>query len=142
MATSIIPLILFAVAVVVTVIIRLFAGGLDGDRVGDYIRGQGGELLDSKWSPFGRGWFGEKNDRIYEVRYRDRSGNVHEATVKTSMLSGVYFTEDRIVAPAVAKPTSQSESTEDQPELEVAELERENERLRARIAELEDRDNP
>lgn len=82
--------VLIFIAIVVSIIIRLFAGGMDSDRVGEYIRSQGGELLDSKWSPFGRGWFGEKNDRIYEVRYRDQLGNVHEATVKTSLLLSLF----------------------------------------------------
>lgn len=119
---------IFIVFIVITIVFRLLAGGMDSDRVGEYIRAQGGELIDSQWSPFGRGWFGEKNDRIYEVRYRDRLGNVHEATVKTSMLSGVYFTEDRIVQ-AVTSDESQARD-----------LQLENARLRQRIAELESRD--
>ena len=119
---------IFAVFIVVAIVIRLMAGGMDGDRVGEYIRSQGGELIESHWSPFGRGWFGEKNDRIYEVRYRDRLGNIHEATVKTSMFSGVYFTEDKIVQPA---KTDESHASD---------IELENARLRQRIAELENRD--
>lgn len=119
---------IFAVFIVIAIVFRLLAGGMDSDRVGEYIRAQGGELIDSQWSPFGRGWFGEKNDRIYEVRYRDRLGNVHEATVKTSMFSGVYFTEDRIVQPAKSD------------ESQARHIELENARLRQRIAELENRD--
>jgi hypothetical protein len=119
---------IFAVFIVIAIVFRLMAGGMDSDRVGEYIRAQGGELIDSQWSPFGRGWFGEKNDRIYEVRYRDRLGNVHEATVKTSMLSGVYFTEDRIVQ---AAKSDESQSRD---------IQLENARLRQRIAELESRD--
>jgi len=113
------------VVILIAVVFRLLAGSMDGDRVGNYIRSQGGELIEKRWTPFGRGWFGEKNDRIYEVRYRDGAGNVHEATVKTSLFSGVYFTEDRIVQ---AAKTSESKD-----------LEAENKRLRQRIAELEDR---
>lgn len=119
---------IIVVFAVIGIVIRLVAGGMDGDRVGRYIHSQGGQLLDSQWSPFGRGWFGEKNDRIYKVRYRDRFGNIHEATAKTSMFSGVYFTEDRIIQPAApANPHSRD-------------LEGENARLRKRIAELERRD--
>jgi hypothetical protein len=51
--------------------------------------------LDS-WAPFGKGWFGEKNDRIYEVVYYDARGDQHWATCKTSLLSGVYWADDRI----------------------------------------------
>ena len=119
---------IFAVFIVIAITLRLLAGGMDRDRVGEYIRSQGGELIDSHWSPFGRGWLGEKNARIYEVRYRDRMGNVHEATVKTSMFSGVYFTEDKIVQPAISS------------ESQARDIELENARLRQRIAELENRD--
>jgi len=70
---------LFAVVLVVMLALRLIAGGMDGNQVKEYIGSQGGELLESRWSPFGRGWFGDKSDRIYDVRYRDRSGNLHEA---------------------------------------------------------------
>ncbi|MEZ4699457.1 MAG: hypothetical protein R2834_03925 [Rhodothermales bacterium] len=120
---------IIAVLLVVLLVYRLIAGSLEGNRVKEYIGSQGGELLESKWSPFGRGWFGEKSDRIYEIRYRDRTGSLHEATVKTSMFSGVYLTEDRIVQPGnLSTPT-------------LPDLERENARLRQRIAELEKR-NP
>lgn len=112
--------------VVIALAIRLLAGLLDGDRTREYIRSQEGEVLALRWSPFGRGWLGEKNARIYEVQYRDQEGNIHEATVKTSMLAGVYFTEDRIVQLASTDPREHSESLQEQ-----------NALLRRRIAELE-----
>ena len=52
------------------------------------------------WDPFGRGWFFEKNERHYSVSYRDRSGNVQSGTCKTSLFTGVYWTEPR----ATTKP--------------------------------------
>ena len=126
------PLAVFFIFIILAVFIRLAAGGMDGDRVEKYIRSKGGKLLDKRWSPFGRGWVGEKNARIYEVRYRDRQGNTHAATVKTSMLSGVYFTEDKIVLRA-SRPSDNSPSSPSD------DLVAENERLRRRLAELEDR---
>lgn len=117
---------IFILFAFLALVIRLCAGAMDGDRVGQYIRSQGGEVLESHWSPFGRGWFGEKNDRIYEVRYRDRAGDTHHATVKTSMFSGVYLTDDRIVQRATTEQPNREES-----------LEWENARLRQRVAELE-----
>lgn len=101
-------------------ILRLIAGEFDGDRVERYVRDMGGELIDKSWAPFGPGWFGEKDARIYEIVYRDREGRVHRAHVKTSMLSGVYLTHDRIV--------------QDQPPRSVDE---EKAALRKRLAELE-----
>ena len=76
--------------------IRLAAGAMDKDRIADYIRQRGGRVFSISWAPFGTGWFGEKNARIYEVVYYDAEGNQHMATCKTSLLSGVYWTEDRI----------------------------------------------
>lgn len=70
--------------------------GLDKNRITDYVRGRGGRVVSISWAPFGKGWFGEKNDRIYEVVYYDASGNQHFATCKTSFWSGVYWTDDRV----------------------------------------------
>ena len=84
--------------------IRLIAGSMDEDRVGDYVRSRGGRLLSKEWAPFGRGWVGEKDSRIYNVTYEDGEGAIHEATCKTSAFSGVYFTEDRIVRRPPASP--------------------------------------
>jgi hypothetical protein len=109
------------------IVIRLMAGSMDGGRVAKYIASRGGKVLQSHWTPFGRGWFGEKNDRIYEVRYVDADGNVHEATCKTSMFSGVYFTEDRIVR------------TAEHPVPDIHTLQEENRRLKERLARLEGR---
>lgn len=90
--------ILIVLVVLLAVVIRLVAGGMDRDRVGDYIRSRGGKVLSQDWEPFGPGWWGEKDSRIYRVRYADAEGNVHQAACKTSFWSGVYFTEDSIVA--------------------------------------------
>lgn len=88
--------------VLLAVVIRLFAGAFDGERGERYLRDNGYELIDKSWAPFGPGWYGEKDARIYEVVYRDREGKVHRAHVKTSMWSGVYLTNDRIVEEAPA----------------------------------------
>jgi hypothetical protein len=91
----------FVVFVAIAIIVRLVAGRMDGGRIREYIRGQGGELLSKKWDPFGTGWFDQSSARIYDIRYRDRQGNTRRATVKTSLFSGVYFTDDRVVYPPV-----------------------------------------
>jgi len=79
------PIIL--VFIVLAVAIRLLSGGMDGDRVREYVGQRGGRPLLSGWAPFGKGWFGEKSDRIYEVRYLDGDGNEHEASCETSMFT-------------------------------------------------------
>ena len=78
--------------------IRLMAGGFDAERVEAYVKNRGWELVDRSWDPFGPGWFGEKDSRIYRIVYRDERGLTHRAHVKTSMMSGVYLTNDEIVS--------------------------------------------
>lgn len=117
---------------VLAVVFRLLAGGMDRDRVRDYIESNGGRLLEKRWAPFGKGWFGEKSDRIYEIRFIDSAGNEHEATCKTSLFSGVYLTGDRIVRYAEPPPPPVA------PSVSLAE---ENQRLRAEIARLKREQN-
>lgn len=120
---------LIPVVIVLAIVIRLAAGGMDRDRIEQYVRDRGGKVLDSNWDPFGPGWFGEKSDRIYGVRYLDRDGNEHEAHCKTSMWTGVYFTEDRIVRYA-ERPTEPAAASESALEAENRRLREEVERLR------------
>jgi hypothetical protein len=90
------PLIFILTGFALSVVIWLASKSIDTERITRYIQSRGGRIVSINWAPFGRGWFGEKNDRIYEVVYFDREGNQHWATCKTSAFSGVYWTEDRI----------------------------------------------
>ncbi|MCZ7592352.1 MAG: hypothetical protein M5U15_09460 [Kiritimatiellae bacterium] len=109
-------------------VVRLMAGAFDAERVEQYVREQGWELMDRSWDPFGPGWFGEEDSRIYKILYRDERGNVHRANVKTAMFSGVYLTNDEIIHSAEEPPTTNT-------------LAEENQRLRERIRELERRNS-
>jgi hypothetical protein len=117
-------LVLIPLFIIIAIVIRLAAGGLDQNRVRQYVESRGGRVIEASWSPFGPGWFGEKSDRIYAVRYLDRDGNEHQAYCKTSLWTGVYFTEDRIIKYA------------DRPEGEQLSLEEENRRLREEVDRL------
>jgi len=117
--------ILIPIVIVITVIIRLAAGGMDRDRIREYIASLGGQMLETRWSPLGPGWFGSKHHRIYTVRYLDRNGNEHRAYCKTSLFTGVYFTHDEIV-----KPAKQAGD-------KTGFLEEENRRLREALERLE-----
>lgn len=97
--------------------ILIFQRSTDSRRVEKYVQQQGWELVDRSWDPFGPGWFGEKDSRIYQIVYRDQEGLLHRAHVKTSMLSGVYLTHDQIVE----DPESQLAATQSQAALKVAE---------------------
>lgn len=120
-------LILFALVIAIGLGVRLIAGAFDHDRIRRYIASRGGRVMHSRWAPFGPGWFGEKSDRIYSVRYADREGHLHDAHCKTSLWTGVYFTADHIVkysanaAPAIATMESLAD---------------ENRRLRAELERL------
>lgn len=85
-------------AVIVTAIGgRVVTHGLDRKRIDAYAAEQGWTLVSCTWKLLGPGWFGSKGTRIYAITYTDREGRTHEAFAKTSALSGVYLTEDRIV---------------------------------------------
>lgn len=124
------------IALIFGLIIRLIAGSFDSDRIENYIKAQGGKMISKTWQPFGKGWAGEKNDRIYQVIYLDKDGNRHEAFVKTSSFSGVYFTEDRIIA----YNTNNQKLAANKPST-IERLELENERLKREIEALKRKNN-
>lgn len=108
------------------VLIRLAVASFDGDRVENYVRGMGCELIEKSWDPFGPGWFGSQNSRIYEIVYKDRDGRIHRAHVKTSMLGGVYLTNDRIIEESGTLTVEEEKAALRK---RLAELERRGERL-------------
>ena len=107
-------------------VIRLVAGGLDHERIDSHIQSKGGRVLERHWNPLGKGWFGERNARIYDLSYVDRDGHEHQATCKTSMFAGVYLTDDQILKTA-SKPHSRRDTDA---------LTAENRRLRKELEEL------
>jgi hypothetical protein len=56
-------------AITVGIGLWAFTLSLDKGRITDYIHRRGGRIVSINWAPFGRGWFGEKEERIYEVVY-------------------------------------------------------------------------
>ncbi len=90
------------VVALVAFVVLLVVGGwaltisLDKNRITDYIQQRGGRVVSVSWAPFGHGWFGEKEERLYEVVYYDSAGTQHFATAKTSLFTGVFWTEDRV----------------------------------------------
>lgn len=108
------------------VVIRFCAGSMDDDRIRKQIEAEGKKVRSIDWAPLGRGWFGSKNERIYEVVYEDAQHNVHSAYCKTSALAGVYWTEDKIIEPAAGAATK----------ADVDDLAAENQRLREEVERL------
>ena len=111
---------------------RLLADRWDRERIQHYVAERGGSVNDITWQPLGRGWLGEKGDRIYKVDYTDGDGASHSASCKTSMFSGVYFTDDRTTSGVRPLAITRADR-------EIATLERENQRLRAEIERLKNR---
>lgn len=64
--------------------------------VAAHLRQRGGRPLSINWSPRGKSWFGEQAERLYEVVYYDREGDLHLATCKVRLLCKIRFTDDRI----------------------------------------------
>ena len=127
--SGLLPVIAGGIALALTV--RVVAGFLDVWRIGNYLAARGGKVISCRWSPFGPGWLGEKRDRIYHVKFVDHAGAEHRAYCKTSMLTGVYFTQDRIVGPIKAL---RNDAAHEPLQAEIARLRQENGRLRAELA--------
>jgi hypothetical protein len=135
-------------AIVLGIGVWVFCMSLDKNRITEYIQQRGGRIVSISWAPFGKGWFGEKEERIYEVVYYDTTGNQHFATCKTSMWTGVFWTEDRVTHPKSKwydslSPTNEPrkpligqiprEAGEDEAD-ELRRLREENARLREQLA--------
>ena len=73
--------------------VRLGADRLDRQRIRTYVEARGGQVQQIQWRPFGKGWFGERNARIYAVELIDAREVSRTATCKTSLGAGVYWTD-------------------------------------------------
>jgi len=114
--------------IIVGLLLQLFAGGLDNDRIATEIKAKGGTLISKERNRFGSGWLGEESNRIYRVVYKDKEGHTHEAFVKTSMNTGVYFSKDNIIKYA-------QKEEEEEPKLSYKE---ENKHLKLENAKLKE----
>jgi hypothetical protein len=81
------------IAIAAVVALRIIMHFVDKERIKDEVGARGGWVISIRWNPFARGWFFEKNERHYEVTYRNRAGAVVTTTCKTSFFSGVYWAE-------------------------------------------------
>ncbi len=84
---------IFLLAVGAGLAIRVIMHFVDKSRIKDEVESKGGRVISIRWSPFGRGWFFEKNERQYSITYTDRSGANVSANCKTSLFTGVYWAE-------------------------------------------------
>jgi hypothetical protein len=78
----------------IMIVWRILMDPLDRTRIRENISSSGGKVIDISWNPFGKGWLGERNARIYEVKYTNKDGKVITATCKTSIITGIYWSGD------------------------------------------------
>lgn len=85
--------VVIVVAVLATLGCWMYCMSLDKARIIAYVEKGDARVVRIDWAPFGNGWLGD-NNRIYEVVYHDGVGREHLALCKTSLFSGVYWTQD------------------------------------------------
>ena len=89
------PLIFLLGLVLFSALVRILCDRADRRRIRAEAAKLRREVLDISWQMFGRGWFGEKNDRIYQVTVKGSRGRVKIYSCKTSMFSGVYWHSEK-----------------------------------------------
>lgn len=133
-------IILFLLIIAATLGCRLIAGRWNRDRIWRYIAEKEGRVAKIVWDPLGPGWFGERSDAIYEVDYYDREGNHRRAHCKTSLFSGVYLCNEKLVFAARRDDRTPPKPLPDRPSPSLEEenriLKEENERLRKELERL------
>ena len=87
------PFLIVPLVIIASLFYRFYIlAGLDKERISEEIVKYGHSVEEITWNPFGRGWFGEKGERYYDVTYRMHNGQVINTGCKTSMMTGVYWT--------------------------------------------------
>lgn len=84
---------IFAVAMLAALAIRIVMHFVDKSRIRHEIESKSGRVVAIKWNPFGRGWFFERGERHYQVNYIDPSGATISTGCKTSLFTGIYWSE-------------------------------------------------
>ena len=83
---------LFLLAIPVAIAAWWIARQLDETRITDYGKERGWHFEEITYHFFSVGGKSSGDDRSYSVRYVDEHGDVHTAGCRTSMSTGVYFT--------------------------------------------------
>lgn len=65
----------------------------DLKRIQAAIERQGDQLIFAKRRLLGPGWLADNSARYYDIRFRNKNGDVYKAICKTSLLGGAYFTD-------------------------------------------------
>jgi len=84
---------LLALAIMTVLAIRVVLHFVDKSRIQRELESRGAQVNSIRWNPFARGWFGERGERHYDVVFTDSGGMTISTTCKTSLLTGVYWSE-------------------------------------------------
>jgi hypothetical protein len=82
---------MIALAIALVIAVRVLLHFVDKARIMSAAQRKGWREIEVSWCPFAPGWFFEKGERHYSVRYRDEYGSYRERYVKTGLLTGVYW---------------------------------------------------
>lgn len=120
-------MIIFVIFILFVIISLLITVTLNQSRIERYLEEQNCQLISKNWEPFGSGWAGEKDSMIYEITYKDQQGRIHQAYCKTSLMSGVYLSKDKIIEDNITPVES-----------ELEKLKKENQRLQDELNKFRD----
>lgn len=123
-------------AVGASILFAVLGRGWDRDRITRDVQERGAQVVSIEREWFGRGSYGERNERLYLVRYREASGE-HEGRCKTGLWSGVYWTGTAIPGaspPATRAGAAKASAVSSPAQAELERLRDENARLRRELA--------
>jgi len=86
-----------AIIMLPLIAIGLLRGGLDRRRIRAHIVARDGHICSLKLA-IKSDTTRETSERVYNVRYWDRGGTLHEAVCHTALSAGVRMTQDRTVS--------------------------------------------
>ena len=90
-------ILIFALMMGISLAAHFVTMDMDRQRIVNHLKDQGGALLEKRWEPYGTRALSNRNGRVYQIKYRDRQGKVHQAYVWTSVSGGIFLTEDRVI---------------------------------------------
>ena len=86
-----------ALGILVLIGIRIGLHYLDKKRIYQAAERKGWRDSTVEWAPFAPGSFFERNERNYLVVYVDQEGLTHEVYCKTSLMTGIYWSDENTV---------------------------------------------
>ncbi len=91
---AIVPGILILLAIIAG---RIVLARIDAQRIASYISQEGGNILNTRWTPFVSHVKAKMAERLYRVRFLDRNCHEHLATFKSGGKKRIFVAHDEIV---------------------------------------------